>query len=702
MLMPASPRSKSPRDDEINTALELLAETQLDDYFLDDENVDRFQRLARGGRGTTLGEIAELGAAEFSGRGELAMTMRVGSPEITLSFLHPKFSATVVATYDINQAAMIEGRVVELTGDRKQAFRLAEKWFEELNDSLLDDEMDFDQLLSALDAGQPFANESDPGEPPPPTDADRAAVESLARRLAPEMRRKKPNIAAHVDELEALEHSPQSLWPILDGMIAACEAAKRDDAVLNAWLFLLQSQLAQIRFRTEAGWPWAERMVEDYQQKLLRLGAEHRVRPEDFTAMVNALGEAGIEVKPEIRTAFADVGLTMPNPPRSAELSGMLGGLMDEMARSVSDPFETVAALDQATRVMPAELRCFMAHEFALSAHAVLRDSVPLFLLAPDREVRRSAAAALEQTAIPEQMSPVALRRMIAVRNWVPEFDRAAIDQAIREARTRSVECAPWPAARDLTVTASMIDGSGAQSVLLTNDAGKQRILAGVLIKQAAGVADAWGDQGVSRRDLNDALATLRRSGPTSEVDRSWFDVAIQHAIAKGVSAGQPPDVSLLWIAEAAGGSDWRDRLLNVTDEAKSLFEALPAEQRSASAVQKSLGRSGAWHRENFAASWFLEGEEVRTAIRAASGDRVAAERRLVEDVMPVRRAEWTERFLLLAMRARAAKVQGQRALADDFVILAHELSKGGPLASVPLMVEIARHTIDVSRMARW
>jgi hypothetical protein len=702
MLMPASPRSKSPRDDETNDALELLAEAQLDDYFLDNENVERFRRLTRGGRGTTRGEIKELGTAELSGRGKLAMTVCVGSPEITLTILHPKFSAKVVAIYDVNQAAVIDSQVTELTGDRKQTRRRADKWFEELNDSILDDEMDFDELLSAFDTSQPFTDAVDPGEPPPPTDADRAMVESLAHLLAREMRRKKPNIAAHLDEMEALERSPQSLWPILDGMIASCQAPKRDNAVLNAWLFLLQNQLAQIRFRTEAGWPWAERMVEDYQQKLLRLGAEHHVRPEDFTAMVNALGEAGIEVKAETRVAFANIGLTPPNPPRSAELSGMLGGLMDEMARAVSDPFEMVAALDQATRVMPAELRCFMTHEFALSAHTVLRDSVPLFLLAPDREVRRTAAAALEQTATPERMSPVALRRMIAVRNWVPESDRAAIDQAIRKARTKSVECAPWPVAHTLTITASMIDGSGAQSVLLTNDAGKQRILAGVLLKQMVGVADAWGDVGVSRRDLNAAFTTLRRSGPVSEVDRSWFDVAIQHAIAKGVSAGQPPDVSLLWIAEAAGGSDWRDRVLDVVGEAKRLVETLPDEQRDASAVVKSLKRSAAWHRESFAASWFLEGEEVRAVIRAASGHRVAAERRLLEDVMPMRRAEWTERFLLLAMWARAAKAPGQLALADDFVTLAHELSEGGPLASIPLMVEIARHTINVSRMARW
>ena len=123
-------------------------------------------------------------------------------------------------------------------------------------------------------------------------------------------------------------------------------------------------------------------------------------------AIAAAMGEARIEVKPEMRTALADAGLLLPEtdqPP--AQLQAMLRALMDQMAASSADPFDVASALAEATSVMPGELRSFMAHEFALSSHAVLRDSVPLMLLADDQAVRRAAASAL--STLPKAESTV-------------------------------------------------------------------------------------------------------------------------------------------------------------------------------------------------------------------------------------------------------------------------------------------------------
>src|SRR5271165_5695494 len=107
-------------------------------------------------------------------------------------------------------------------------------------------------------------------------------------------------------------------------------------------------------------------------------------------------------------------------------------------------------------------------------------------------------------------------------------------------------------------ITASMIDGSGAQSMLLTSRGGRKGVLSGVLLKLSAGVADSWCDIDSSRRDINETLAALRETGVACEVDRAYFDVAIQHAIAAGTSAGRPPASALLQIAEHVGGDGWR------------------------------------------------------------------------------------------------------------------------------------------------
>lgn len=401
--------------------------------------------------------------------------------------------------------------------------------------------------------------------------------------------------------------------------------------------------------------------------------------------------------------ALADAGLASPEDVPPIPLTAALRSLMDEMASSVADPFQVVAALGETTRVLPADLQSFMAHEFARSRHAVLRDTVPLLLLAEDQEIRRAAAAALEQTAAPDTLSPEALRRMIAIRGWVPDADRPPIDRAIRKARLKGVACASWPPAGDLMITATMIDGSGSQSIILTSRGGRKGVLAGVLLKSREGVADAWCDIAMSRRDINETLATIRQAGTACEIGRAYLDAAVQHAIAIGAAGARPPAAALTQLAELAGGAEWRDRRLDIATEAKRLFDALPVEQRSPAAVEASLRRGAAWIDEDFAQSWYLDGADVRRVIgRGPKRDTPAAARRVLEEVMPERRAEWAERFLLLGLHAAAARDPAHQRRANDFITLAHEICHGRALASLPLLVAIAGYTVEVARMSRW
>ena len=719
MTKPSPPR-RVPLD-RGEDAMLALAEAVLDDFFADPGNQDSYERLARGGRkaGARPGETVSIGSVELSDHGKAGLDMRAGSPEIMVAITHPRFNADITARYDPGTAAMTEGRIIRIEGDSKKAVKLADKWFDELAMSGFDDEdmdaedpddedvddEDVDDELAAFLSGDdsPFEAEDDPGEPPPPSPRDKAMVDALAKALAREMKRKTPDMLAHQDGLLALEQSPQALWPILDGMVGACTTSPRDDALIDAWQFLLEGQLTLIRYRIDRGWSWASRMAEDYQRKLIEIGHEGRVPREDFAAMAGTLGEARIEVKPETRLALADAGLTQPEQEPSAGLPNLMRGLMDQMAAAASSPFEVAAGLGDATRVMPSEIRCFMAHEFARSSHAVLRDTVPLMLLSEEQEVRRAAADALKQTAAPDTMSPEALRRMIVVRGWVPEADRPSIDLAIREARTKGVDCAGWPEVQDLMITASMIDGSGAQSIILNSRRGRKGVLAGMLLKLRSGVADSWCDAGASRRDINETLSTLRDSSAASEVDRAYLDAAVQHAIAAGTTFGQPPGSALLQIAELFGGANWRDRRLDVAAEAKRLFDALPAEQRSSTAIEASLKRSGEWMDEDFAESWFLDDAETRAIVgRTRRRDTAQVVRRLIEEAMPKRRAEWAERFLLLALRARAATDRAHKGYANDFIILADTLCGGRDLDRVPLMVAVALHTVEVARIARW
>ena len=685
--MTRTPRPKKPRSDLTVHALHLFAEILLDDHFMDRARQKESAAILRGA-GMEPGAEVELAVYDFAPDSHAGLFMMVKAPEIIVRVQNPKFSAEILCVYDFKSTTLRDARIVYFDGDRKEARTRVDQWSRDLAHEMFED-IDFDESSSP---------EDDPGEPPPASAEDKAMVEALAASMARDMKRKKPDIRAHAGALKALEHAPQTIWPILDGTIAAHAAEPRDDALIGAWLFILESQLTMIRYRIDAGWDWAVKMAKQAQQKIIQAAEDNQISAVDLAAISATLGEARIPTTEDDRIALAEAGADQSDDRTPDEMRAVLHQLMDQMAGAVSSPFEAVGVFDESARVMPNALRCFMAHEFALSPHAVFRDAVPLMLLTEHREVRAAAAAALARTAAPDTMSPAALRRMIAIRAWLPEADRPAVDQAIRDARMKGVECAPWPPAQGFTVTASFIDGSGAQSIVLTTPGKSKGVLGGILIKLREGIADSWCDQDVPRRNINRTLAELRTIA--QEVTRPFLDLIVQNALAIGAATGNPPKTSLLEIAELAGGADWHARRIDIAAEARTLFGELPDAARTPAAIQAALTRAGKWMELPLAKSWFLDSPEVRALIRQTPARHAAM--RLMTDAMPKHRDEWAEQFLLLALAARAAVVTKDANWANDLTVMAYCLSGDRDLADIPLMVRIAAYTIEVSRMARW
>lgn len=111
-------------------------------------------------------------------------------------------------------------------------------------------------------------------------------------------------------------------------------------------------------------------------------------------------------------------------------------------------------------------------------------------------------------------VSGTMLRRMITLRNWVPDGDRPALDAAIRACRQKGVECAASKAVGVKGVVASSIDGSGAQSVFILIKEGRKHAAAALLLKQGIGVRDAW-----VRSDLSESEAEMFMYRVASELD---------------------------------------------------------------------------------------------------------------------------------------------------------------------------------------
>jgi hypothetical protein len=448
-------------------------------------------------------------------------------------------------------------------------------------------------------------------------------------------------------------------------------------------------------------------MLEAFQRRLVAIGEADTIPRQDWFMMCSALEQARVPVADDVQAQLADAGFKPEDlgdtPPEA--MMEMMRQFMDELARMVSSPFEVVDSLKGSGAMLPAALRSFLAIELALSPHAVLRETVPLLLLDDDSAVRVAAAGALEQTAHPETMSPDALRRAITIRNWIPAGDRPALDAAIRKARIAGVEIGAWPApARDLELYASSVDGSGAQSILGVSRTGKKGLFAGLLLRHGTGVVDGWLDQDMARGKVGKLLREAQMAAPLVRVGKAFVDSMVEHAIAASVEQGTVPPAPLMELAELLGGAEWKDRRIDIAAEAGRQFAALDPAERTPEGIEMAYARGLEWMvDDDVLGSWFEDGPQVQKALaKLPRTDRTRMMAAVMSDILPDKRAEWTERFLMVALWSQAATDKAQQAKAADLVQVAYALAGDAPLESIPAMELIADQTVRGVLLGGW
>ena len=707
-----------PARDFVTYQLLRLARAALAAHFADDDTEEAYAAWRQSKAVRRGGAVPPLDLASWDDTEGCAVTLTALAAEnrFGLKLVDPAFIADVHATYNPVIEELEAAGVTNFSGDLHRAVEAITTRIDALLDQDALDELNIDlgDLEGFTDAGLDDDASADDasaegaggrGLPPPIDDADLARVERMASHLSKRFADEKaPDLTD--DDRDWIERTPASLWALLDGIIDAAAAEPLDDDLVAAWGFLLSHQLELVRYRSERGYAWADAMLDAYQDRIIAYAQEGETDGDTLFLLVAALNHAKVPVRPEVGQALMDGEGDSPaaSMANAEALNTMLRPMIDEFAEQLDTPFEVIESLDEATGIAPPQVRAFLPHELALSPHAVLRESVPLMLLDASSEVRRAAAAALEQVAAPDTLSAASLRRIIALRNWIPEADRAAVDQAVRKARTKGVTIAQWDTPADIATYASPIDGSGAQSLLLATRAGRTGVFCGILAKDVFGVRDVWCNKDIPRREIASGLAEMQRAVASPEVERAYFDAAIQHHIAIGLAHDHLPGAALLEIAEAAGGADWKDRRIDTVAETQRLFSELPPAERTAAAVDASLRRSGKWVlNDKLGETWFEDDAEIRDVIAGLKvRDVTAAGRLLLTGVMQGRRHAWAERCLLMTLWARAIKGGTKAPSWRDFLLLANELLGDRSLTDIPAMQYIAGRSLAAAKSSEW
>jgi hypothetical protein len=357
-----------------------------------------------------------------------------------------------------------------------------------------------------------------------------------------------------------------------------------------------------------------------------------------------------------------------------------------------------VGALIESAHAMPTEARNAAAGALALSNTAEARSAAVLFLLDPDRAVRGAVAEALVQVAA--SLTPTDVRRLIAMRNWRSENERAEVDAIIRKARTAGIQCAQWETGRIEAILATCIDGSGSQAFVVISPAGRKRRMSSLLTK--AGVADAMSGEPETLRRIEASLAGVGTDAPSLAVAPPYLDRNMAHHLALTTERGEVPPLGLLQVAETIGGADWQPARMDFSEMLAGLLAEVPKAMCDPAAVTSVLRTSDRLTNLGLVAqSWFEDDPEAaRTVERARGRDRAKLAAYLLQSVIARRRDRWADLTLRTALWMREAPAETGLCW-RELAIIAKALADGRDMTEIGLMRTIALRTIMVLGDAR-
>jgi hypothetical protein len=524
--------------------------------------------------------------------------------------------------------------------------------------------------------------------------AKRKRLDQFAHRIAKQIeQRKVPDLTNELADY--LDSHPDLALESLEAFVRAVEAESGPTSLAEAYLVLMGKQLEFLRYGTDRNLAWANEMVDAFQRRLAELARSGRLDGGLVAAVAGALREAKISPTPDLVAAIGDLFENDFDPddaPSPADLDEVLAELVEV---SSGDPFAIADSLAETLYATPTAVRQVLAGTAAGCEFPEIREAAALMILDPDPEIRRGVVTIFERD--PKALTPEAFRRMIAVRNWLPEVDRAALDRAARAARSIDAACASWPDGEATEIHASAIDGAGAQGFLIVSRAGKRHRISSVLIRHDTGILDAWSGAPATKKEVSDTLDHAHQSTAIHTISREFLDRAVCHGLATSMAAGTPPPLGLIQVAEAIGGATWNPSLVDWRAEADALVALMPEALGRLDTIESLLKDCGAWiWADPVAESWF---EDDATVTELLHKHRRRSEDVLIDmvlrEILEPRRDVWAERFLWTALWMKEGS-PGDDRLWCGFAATAREMANGRPLDQIPVMEEIAVATAEI------
>lgn len=511
-------------------------------------------------------------------------------------------------------------------------------------------------------------------------------LDTLARGSGP---------GAQADQMKrfgrALLHAPDDAAQLLAAIAGSPTAGAREERMSR----LLSSALDEARMARENGQKLGADFIAAMDDRLGQLVAAGGMPPTGRLAASSSWVRAGLTPPESLAMGRNEIADARPDAETEERedlgsvFERLFGSLMGASEGTVSDLHAMFAEM---LPTVPPDARYALIRTAVSQPAELLAELGCTWLLDPAAEVRSAAADGLADRLEAGRLSADILARLAVVRSWLADDAlKERLEGLLRLAMRKGIGRPGSGAERTIhRIVASMVDGSGAQSMAAAVRSGGARSVAVLLLKQGFGVKDAYVLPCASATEQRGIVAGIVEEIDAYDVSRDYLAQAIGHALSEGLETGTPPAPGLVDVAQVCGLTELRPDPAAVGD----ILARADPEGRIAGLSAQARGRliaaSRHWSdRFSMLSSWFEDDD--RTAETLDSATSRAALTRGLWNVLETRREHWAR---IIARNALLLKAAGEDH-ADEFTAVAAALIAGRDLKKIPVMQLIFEQSIE-------
>jgi hypothetical protein len=511
--------------------------------------------------------------------------------------------------------------------------------------------------------------------------------------------------------VETLAQHPEFVLDIIDDLIAAEDLAERDEDMIAAEILMLGTVLESIRYGVEAGKREAIALAEDARRLLVDAEAKSRIEPRLMLLILNQFVAAKLDVGEKLQSIMLRMLVDRASDASPGDLRDGQEGLLALASDLGGDPFEVHAHLNETAEALPPPAQAKLALSLLSEGDDGLTNAALGFLLSPAADVRAAIAHRFCEVAggatADYKSAPVILRRIIALRNWLPASEQAILDTAIAGLHRRGVAASPWSKPGKLEAHVSGFDGSGMQAIFVIAKEGRKHAIAALIGRLGVGVRDAWVRHGASKREVKALLAATDDLGGTVPVGLDYVACAARQFLAGNAQTGSMPPFALLAFAECAGLDGLAPEATTVEELVGQLSGEIEPTWVAATTVDRILTASADWpDMYPLLRSWFETGNETTKLLAGKRKSKARTVAAILAGPVSEHRRLWAEKLAWMVLFTRAIADFDAADLADtpwrEFAIAARELLGDRPIGEIGLMRRIAEQTVEANAAHDW